>query len=63
MSQVFAAANPLAVDEGLRRGCDPMLRLERVNLLAAGNPTDLALRIAYGNACASPEALAKLLDP
>jgi hypothetical protein len=34
-----------------------------VNLLAAGNPTDLALRMAYGNACASPEALAKLLDP
>jgi hypothetical protein len=34
-----------------------------VNLLAAGNPTDLALRTAYGNACASPEALAKLLDP
>jgi hypothetical protein len=34
-----------------------------VNLLAAGNPTDLALRMAYGNACASPDALAKLLDP
>jgi hypothetical protein len=34
-----------------------------VNLLAAGNPTDLSLRIAYGNACPSPEALAKLLDP
>jgi hypothetical protein len=34
-----------------------------VNLLAAGNPTDLALRVAYGNACASPEALARLLDP
>lgn len=33
-----------------------------VNLLAAGNPTDVALRVAYGNACATPEALAKLLD-
>jgi hypothetical protein len=34
-----------------------------VNLLAAGNPAELSLRIAYGNACPTPEALAKLLDP
>ncbi len=34
-----------------------------LNLLAAGNPADVSLRIAYGNACPTPEALAKLLDP